>query len=273
MRKKKALCSECGSNDVIEKIDFSKIVEVDTVLISSRHLYRMAYSLHEKTGLVSMPFDVTHILKFEKEEATPEKIIGKIFLDREHAKKGEAKALFQKAFDYKSEKERKNREHAAKRFDDSKKEYAGQTLAQEAIPEQFFPPCIQHIAKGLEDGKKRAVLVLINFLGACGWEYEKIESYVLAWNEHNKPDQLRETYLRGQLRYYKMQKEKMAPPNCDNKGYMVDTRFCHPDAICRKIKNPAQYAKRKAWMASMDAPKKKGKKPSVEEKTVDEDRS
>jgi DNA primase large subunit len=78
----------------------------------------------------------------------------------------------------------------------------------------------------------------------------------MKWNEKNKPDKLRETYIRGQLRYYKQQtgqsgnKEKMMPPNCDNKGYMVDTQFCNPDGLCKSIKNPVQYAKKRAWMAN-----------------------
>ena len=32
-----------------------EVMKIDTVLISSRHLYRMPYSLHEKSGLASIP--------------------------------------------------------------------------------------------------------------------------------------------------------------------------------------------------------------------------
>ena len=41
----------------MSKLDVEKFLEIDTVLISSRHLYRMPYSLHEKSGLVSLPIN------------------------------------------------------------------------------------------------------------------------------------------------------------------------------------------------------------------------
>jgi len=264
---KKALC-DCGSSSVKSELDLSSIVNVDTILISSRHLYRMPYSLHEKTGLVSMPFDIKHILKFEKEEADIKKFKPYKFLNREEAKSDEAGTLFQKAFDHKSESMIKHKDGVRKTFERSKNEISMQNLNVDttAIPEDFFPPCIKKISAGLEDGKKRALLVLINFLSSCNWEYEKIEEYVLKWNEHNKIDKLRETYIRGQLRYYKQQashnKDKMMPPNCDNRGYMVDTQFCNPDGLCKRIKNPVQYAKKKSWLVnnSGDKPKTKSLK-------------
>ena len=230
-------------------------------------MYRMPYSLHEKTGLVSVPFDIKHILKFEKIEGDTKKFKPYKFLDKEEAKFGEASELFQKAFDYKSESSIKYKDSVRKVFEKSKNEMTSQNIIVDtrAIPEDFFPPCIKWINKGLEDGKKRAVLVLINFLSSCNWEYDKIEECVLKWNEKNKPDKLRETYLRGQLRYYKQQavitKEKMMPPNCDNKAYMIDTQFCHPDGLCRTIKNPVQYAKKRVWVQNNvdNIPKKRTK--------------
>lgn len=249
----KALC-ECGSNKVKKELDLSSIVNVDTVLISSRHMYRMPYSLHEKTGLVSVPFDIRHILKFEKMEADTKKFKPYKFLDRKEVKLGEASVLFQKAFDHKSEKSIKHKDDIRKTFERTKSEITSNNINFDttAVPEEFFPPCIRKINAGLEDGKKRALLVLINFLSSCNWEFDKIEEYVMKWNERNKPDHLRETYIKGQLRYHKQQsannKEKMMPPNCDNKGYMIDTQFCNPDGLCKTIKNPAQYAKKKAWI-------------------------
>jgi len=266
----KALC-ECGSNKSKKELDLSSIVNVDTILISSRHMYRMPYSLHEKTGLVSVPFDIKHILKFDKKEAETKTFKPYTFLDRTEAKIGEASVLFQKAFDHKSESAIKYKENVRKVFEKEKKEFNSQNILVDtaAIPEEFFPPCIRKINAGIEDGKKRALLVLINFLSACNWEYEKIEEYVLKWNEKNKPDKLRETYIRGQLRYYKQQashskdnKDKMMPPNCDNRGYMIDTQFCNPDGLCKSIKNPVQYAKKRVWMQNNLGSKPKKKKNS-----------
>jgi len=267
----KALC-ECGSNKAKKELDLSSIVNVDTILISSRHMYRMPYSLHEKTGLVSVPFDIKHILKFEKSEADTKKFKPYKFLDRDEAKLGEASNLFQKAFDYKSENAIKHKENVRKTFERVKNEITSNNINIDtsAVPEEFFPPCIRKISAGIEDGKKRGLMVLINFLSSCNWEYEKIEEYVMKWNEKNKPDKLRETYLRGQLRYQKQQvnitKEKMMPPNCDNKGYMIDTQFCNPDGLCKTIKNPVQYAKKRAWMTNNAKPKTRAKKEKTTEK-------
>src|SRR3989338_4038429 len=49
-----SLCP-CGSNSSTLHFEPTAIIEIDTILISSRHLYRMPYSLHEKSGLVSIP--------------------------------------------------------------------------------------------------------------------------------------------------------------------------------------------------------------------------
>ena len=259
----KALCT-CGSNQYTERVDLRKIVDVDTVLISVRHMYRMPYSLHEKTGLVSQPFNINHILKFEKEEASPNTVKRHKFLDREEAKAGEASELFQKAFDFTGQRDVKKNYVEQK----DRKKYVETDLENaQAIPEEYFPPCIKKISAGLEDGKKRALLVLINFLSACNWPHEKIEDYVIKWNEKNYPDKLKDTYIKGQLRYQKSQKEKLLPPNCDNKGYMVDTQFCAPDEFCTRIKNPVQYAKKKIYFANSAKPKKRKKAEKIEKET------
>jgi len=269
------LC-ECGSNEYVDKVDFRKIIDVDTILISSRHMFRMPYSLHEKTGLVSVPFNIKQILKFDKSEASPEKFKSYKFLDRSEAHPDEAVELFQKAFDHNPIGVERNKKEIKSIFQKEKNMISSQNLNLDnnAIPEEFFPPCIKKISKGLEDGKKRALLVLINFLSSCNWEHDKIEEYCLKWNERNKPDQLKETYIRGQLRYYKNQaannKEKMMPPNCDNRGYMIDTQFCNPDGLCRNIKNPVQYAKKRVWMQNNDSPKKRIKKEDTKKEKKSE---
>jgi hypothetical protein len=61
----------------------------------------------------------------------------------------------------------------------------------------------------------------------------------------------------------------MMPPNCDNKGYMLDTQFCHPDGLCRTIKNPVQYAKKRVWLANNDKPKTRAKKEDKEKKDTE----
>ena len=50
--------------DKIPRLLVDRFLEIDTVLISSRHLYRMPYSLHEKSGLVSIPLDPEKVMAF-----------------------------------------------------------------------------------------------------------------------------------------------------------------------------------------------------------------
>ncbi|MBU2561283.1 MAG: hypothetical protein KKD17_03220 [Nanoarchaeota archaeon] len=239
------------------------IVEVDTVLIAPRHLYRAPYSYHEKSGLISLPIHPDKILEFEKKEAEPDRIkIGRHpFLDREGIVAGQAKKLLVEAFDFVARKEQKTREieegtkierHSLnKEFEE----------VQTAIPEKFFPPCIQLIAKGLPDGKKRAVFILTNFLTSCGWDYDQAEEWIKAWNQRNV-EPLRDQYYLGQIRYAKQQKKKVLPPNCDNNAYYKSFGVCKPDNFCKYIKNPANYAIKRARYSQREEGKgvRKGKK-------------
>ena len=198
---------ECGSKDYIDLFNPLSIIEVDTILISSRHLYRMSYSFNEKSGLVSVPINPDKVLEFNKLIAKPENVrVSKFkFLDIDGIAAGEAKKLIVEAFDYEEKKEEI----------EIKKEFKYEEL-KEALPEEFFPPCIKLVLEGLDDGKKRALFILVNFFTSVGWSYEKIEERLKEWNKKNK-EQLREVYLVGQLRYHKTHKSKVLPPNCSNK--------------------------------------------------------
>ena len=89
------------------KFDPFTILDIDTILISSRHLYRMLYSFNEKSGLISTPVDPSKVLEFKKEDAAPEKVqvSGITFLDRAKVKPNEARKLIVQAFDFKIETE------------------------------------------------------------------------------------------------------------------------------------------------------------------------
>ena len=224
-----------------KKLDGDKMVDINTILISQRHLYRMPYSLHEKSGLVSLPIDPDKVMEFDKTSAIPEKLIVNEkfrFLDRENVKPNQAKELFDRAIA-----ERVNRED---KEEFKKTEIKEVDIPQDAIPEQFFPPCIQNVLKGLEDGRKRSLFILTNFLTSVGWDYDKIEERLKKWNKANK-EPLREVVLVGQLRYHKQRKKKILPPNCQNGMYYKDFNICKPDQLCSKIKNPVQYSKRKTY--------------------------
>jgi DNA primase large subunit len=186
--------------------------------------------------------------------------IGKKFIQVK-ANPNEALRLFVQAFDFKVKEDPVIAPKVRKEF----------TGSETAIPEQYFPPCIQKISAGMQDGKKRALFALINFLTSAGWQYEDIEEYCKKWNTKN-PEPLREVYLLGQLRYAKTHKKVILPPNCANHSYWQDLQVCAPDGFCKRIKNPANYAIFKQKIAAQNAPKPKKKKQTkekVDEKPAD----
>ena len=137
------------------------------------------------------------------------------------------------AFDY-TPKEEKPREDEIKAF----------IAPEQAVPEQFFPPCIKLILAGMEDGKKRSLFILTNFLTSLGWNYDQIEALLHEWNKKNKQP-LKEVLIKGHLRYHQQHRKRILPPNCQNVQYYTDLRVCMPDNLCRMIKNPVHYALRK----------------------------
>jgi len=273
-------CNMCGSivtplqnvkEENIEstrKFDSSSIIEVDTILIASRHLYRSIYSLHEKSGLVSVPIPIDDVLNFRKADAMPTslKVSGLKFLDDSETIPGEADKLLKEAFDHNPIIETEEDENKLKRafnirnYDETVQE----------IPEDLFPPCVKLMLKGLKDGKKRTLFILLNFLTSAGWSYEKIEERLHEWNKLNY-EPLRETLIKTHISYHKLNKKKILPPNCPshtNAQYYRDMGLCHPDSLCRTIKNPVQYAKKRAWIINQEKPRRKKKEVIKEKKAI-----
>jgi hypothetical protein len=226
----RALCP-CGSNDYTAVFDPLTIIEVDTILISSRHLYRMPYSFHEKSGLVSLPIDPDYVMEFEKEMANPDKLLIPMFKFLNRDVEVSATQLLLNAWDYKVKGEAREI-GMVEGFEEIK--------IESPIKEDFFPPCIKQIlTNGVEDGKKRSVFILSNFLGKIGWSMDEIKSYILKWNKEKNKEPLRENYIISQLKHFKVG-EKL-PPNCNNDGYYKDLGVCHPDPLCGRLKNPVNY--------------------------------
>jgi DNA primase catalytic subunit len=243
-------CRYCQSTNFEEKLDLTNLLDVDTVLISSRHLYRMPYSLHEKSGLVSIPVNPETILDFKKEEAKPEHVnFSYKFLDTTNTQSGEAAQLILEAFDFKPESVQKAEKETEKKFKQSKK-FDDIDEVQEKIPEELFPPCIKIGLQGMEDGRKRFLFAATNFLSSAGYTNEEMQEIFDEWNKKN-PEALREVNIKGHLRYHKSNKKNVMPPNCGNKAYYKDLGICKPDLHCPKIKNPFQYAKRKMFILKL----------------------
>ncbi len=218
------------------ELDPFKIVSFD--LFGSRHLFRLPYSLHEKTFLVSVPIDYKKIEKFEKENAKPENVkVSEMFLVQKHKIK-DATSLIIEALDWASKQKIKVEPI-------QEKVLITTTRKIKKIPEKHFPPCIKNILKGLSDGRKRSVFVLITFLRNVGWSKEEIEKKLEEWNMKNIPP-LRPNFIRTQLRWHFRQERNLLPPNCDNPNFYVDFGVCEPDKTCKPkdeitIKNPINY--------------------------------
>ena len=262
-------------NEVVKNGEFDpfSILDIDTILISSRHLYRMVYSFNEKSGLVSVPIDPNKVLEFSRESAKPENVkVEHAFLGRKNVMPEEAKQLFVQAFDYSMKRERELediREKITKKSD-----YED---IKEAIPEEFFPPCIKNGLKGLADGRKRFLFIAVNFLSSAGWSHDQIEQRITEWNKSN-PEAMRETLIVSHLRYHKQSGKKVLPPNCSNHMYFVrGSGICQPDSLCDKIKNPVNYSRRKTYFLNREkeevfAKQKKQKKPADRDSTVKRER-
>jgi len=224
------------------------LVDIDTVLISPRHLYRMPYSLHEKTGLVSLPFDKSQIDNFNPSNASIEivtkSIERKVELTNSFLKETtekDATGLLLQSLDFctnLSLKESFTKEQKTNQENNQEKRHS--KIEGKFTVEQF-PPCMKNILNGMGDGKKRAMFALMNFLKSVNWNDDEIEKLILDWNKKNvdKSEPLKEQYIKAQLRYAKMKKDTILPPNC--KSYYEGLRVCTPDNICSKIKNPVGY--------------------------------
>lgn len=200
------------------------IVDIDTVLISSRHMFRAPYSIHEKSGLVSVPIDPSKIAKFKREDANPENVEVKFkFLDRENI--SDASKFFLQAFDKAgkevADKEKKEEFERIKKglLPDFKSNADGLSgkgnfeIPAQPIKADYFPPCILKIMGGIkEDGRKRSLFILLNFLKSCGWGVEEIKEFVCGkWNKNNY-EPLREGYVLSQLSWHKRQPNSILPP-------------------------------------------------------------
>jgi len=251
-------CKKCGSpvqstqkpSTEEPQLNFTTILGLDEVLISSRHLYRMAFSLHEKSGLASLPINPDKVLDFEKSQADPFKVTGGLlFLDDSESTEQEGELLLIRSLDFTY---KPTFEHESS----FKPAYTSENIEtiEEKVPIEFFPPAILNILKGIKDGKKRALFVLVNFLTYVGWPYDDIDELLHTWNEKNQ-DPLRETNIKSHLTYHKNQKKKVLPPNYSNNMYYADLGVLTDEDL--KFKNPVAYTKRRLYFFKQQEKKKK----------------
>ncbi len=238
-----------------------KVVDIDSVLISNRHLFRAPYSINEKSGMVSIP--IKNLQEFTFDDAKPENVKGTLtFLDREFANKGEAKQLLVQAFDWMQRKQPQLTPTAAQQQQTKpQRNYDTPTVA---IAAEHFPACITKLMSGVgEDGRKRAIFILVNFLRNMAWSFEQIETTLNEWNKKNY-EPLREGYIRSQIQWFKRQNKTVLPPNCDNQSYYKTMGVYCGEGQCGRCKNPVNYTMRKLrnlQQQKAEEEKKAAKKP------------
>lgn len=207
------------------------ILGIDTIAIAPRHLMRAPYSINEKKGLISLPITSEQLEHFRPDWATPEnfEFTGVKFLSHDVVP-GEASQLLLQAYDwwYKDQEKKAG----------SEKTSATVFEFTEKIPVEKFPPCMKAILAGVEDGKKRGLFALLNFMKLVKWSWPEIEAEIKAWNNRN-PIPLKQGYLQAQLSWHKRQQARIPPPNC--RDFYKDFTVCKPDNRCEKIKNPVSY--------------------------------
>jgi len=233
-------CPRCSmdslenKNNFIEKIsiDIFKVLGLDLQLVSPRHLFRMPYSLHEKTALASIVLDKDKISDFEIKDADPLNIVVKEFIPK--VKKNEAKELLLSSIDWgMSQRKEGNLDYSQIEKKDKTFE-----MPKIKVKDDYFPPTIQKILKGMDDGKKRALFILLNFFRSLGFPIEEVEAKVKEWNKKNNPP-LKEGYIKAQLMWHARHSPVM-PPNFDNEIYKEIGVF-DVDNLSEKIKNPVSY--------------------------------
>jgi hypothetical protein len=229
-------------NQYIKDFEAPKEVMPDLILVSPRHLFRAPYSLHEKTALASAVLDPKKISEFELKEADPFKIKPKSFMP--DVVKGEAKELLVQALDWDKEKNPEKEE---------KKEFAFKPIKLENLSDKQFPPSIQKILLGVDDGRKRSLFILINLFRSIGMDKEEFEKRIYDWNKKNKIP-LHEGYIKTQLAW-SYRNKVVSPPNFDKDYYKGIGIEPTPEEL--RFKNPVNYIARKNFLDNKPQPKTK----------------
>ncbi len=206
------------SSELKEEYSGAQFGSSDLVLVSPRHLFRMPYSLHEKTSLASAVLKKDEIENFKPSDADPMKVKIKEYMPGNV--EGEALKLLVAALEWKKE---NNKEEAAE-LDKKYKNYSAENFKEfdsKNITEDIFPPPIKKLLNGLEDGKKRGFFVLLTFLRCLNFPPDEINKKIRTWNEKNKPP-LKEGYIRSQIDWHLKQTKKILPPNYSNDSFYRD---------------------------------------------------
>lgn len=257
-RSKLFFCNICNKNskdhphnfnESVIMEDIFEVLGLDVILVSPRHLFRMPYSLHEKTSLASVVVDPDKIKDFDMiRDADPLRITPKNFMP--DSIPGEAKQLLIGAIEYKLPEEAsqsllpKNSSNNLEQNKDKKYE----DFQIRNLNPSMYPPTITKILEGMKtDGRKRALFILLSFFKSLKMSDEEIAKQIEEWNNKNR-EPLPIGYIRGQISWYSKQKEAKLPPNFD-KAYYKEIGVS-PTAEELAAKNPINWVKRKSFQPS-----------------------
>ena len=231
-----------GNKSYIKDFESAEKVAPDIILVSSRHLFRCPYSLHEKTHLASIVIDKRKILDFQPQDANPLKV--QVLQYSPEIRKNEARELVLQALDwYKENKPEKKPETDFKKiFEEIEIDKSQVVLA----------PSISKILEGMKDGKKRALFILLNYFRALNFSKQEIEKKIEEWNKKNTP-QLKEGYIISQLDWA-FRNKKVLPPNYDKPFYSAIGIFPTEEEI--RYKNPVSYTIKRMWRGGKKESKK-----------------
>ena len=231
--------SESYTNKMRENIKQKESGGFDLVLVAPRHLFRMPYSLHEKTALASVVLNKEEIDTFNPGDASPLKIKVKEFMPNN--KEEEARMLVSRALEWQRERESEEKKFEVLKYGKFKEKREFAEVDFKNVTEEAYPPAIIKLLKGLSDGRKRGLFILLTFLRAIGKSPDEINKDVRKWNEKNSPP-LKEGYLRSQIEWHLRQKKKILPPNYDNQAYYMDLGLINKK---QEAKNPLVDISRK----------------------------
>jgi hypothetical protein len=217
----------------------SQVDSVDIVLVSPRHLFRAPYSLHEKTALASVVLTKEEMENFEVSLADPLKMKMRDYAPK--PKEDEARELLIQSLDW-----------AKKKGNVVTKKYEGKGIDVKGlkITEDIFPDVIKKIMQGMkQDGRKRALSVLLSFFSSLELPQDFIEEKIQEWNGKNyKP--LRDGYIKSQVDW--AMRNKRLPPNYDKPTYKELGVLSETYGL----KNPINYTIREAMRRGFSQNKK-----------------
>ena len=222
--------------------DFMKVIEIDTILITSRHLFRMPYSFNEKSGLVSIPLANNRIMDFSKEEAKPENVdplkyskFEFLKYDDTYGKDGDILLHLIEQPDDDSFTgdsgtyiDSGDLEEKISLIQNRKRESLGKMILasggevfeiEGTIEMKDFPETIKFaLQNNFIDGKKRGLFLLLTYLTSINWTFDQIGDVIKTWNK-NQEEPLKWNYIQAQISWFKAQPGKISPPKFTNDNY------------------------------------------------------